>query len=328
VSIEQSGLVFTLGIRLVFFNFWLIFRKRAISASIVAQQASRRKSRSPKPPKPGNPDLCPLCKEDAAQHLSLRQCLYILTRPQPAPWSQVKGRGGRRKSIDSQGVYCTNPLCAYFAIADSHIHAIVADGHHGKDNSIQNWQCQACGHHVTDRYGSFLYRLKKPLLIISNTLAALNDGQSVRAAARSHSVNKDTAHAWYLRFGQRAPALWLLIAQANIRVGAIQLDELYTMVKKKNCHLSELEHRLGTLGSQWVWTAMDPVHKLLLIALVGSRTRNMACIVIHNLLLLLAPGCVPAFSSDGLKFYFVAISNSRFGFRLDNRKRLAYTWSQ
>jgi len=70
MSIEQSGLVFTLSICLVFFIFWLIFRKRATSASIVAQQASRRKSRSPKPPKPGHPDLCPLLPAILHEHES------------------------------------------------------------------------------------------------------------------------------------------------------------------------------------------------------------------------------------------------------------------
>ena len=59
---------------------------------------------------------------------------------------------------------------------------------------------------------------------------------------------------------------------------------------------------------QWVWTAMDPVHKLLLVAQVGPRTRDMACLVVHALCQWLAPGCVPAFSSDGLMHYFTALT--------------------
>jgi hypothetical protein len=53
------------------------------------------------------------------------------------------------------------------------------------------------------------------------------------------------------------------------------------------------------MGPQWVWTALDPVHKLLLVAQVEPRTRDMACLVVHGLYHLLLPGGVPAFSSDG-----------------------------
>ena len=61
-------------------------------------------------------------------------------------------------------------------------------------------------------------------------------------------------------------------------------------------------------GVQWVGMAMDPVHKLLLVAQVGPRTREMACWVVHALSQLLAPGCVPAFSSDSLMHYFTALT--------------------
>jgi hypothetical protein len=35
---------------------------------------------------------------------------------------------------------CPNPRCAYFAITDAAIHALVAAGHHGQGGTIQNWQ--------------------------------------------------------------------------------------------------------------------------------------------------------------------------------------------
>ena len=110
---------------------------------------------TPRPPKPGTPEMCPACRAADAP-LTLGECLHLLTRPAPPPWSEVKGRGGRRKQIDSTGRYCPNPRCDYFAITDPTLHAIVADGHHGPDGSIQNWQCQACGHHASDRFGTFL----------------------------------------------------------------------------------------------------------------------------------------------------------------------------
>ena len=146
------------------------------------------------------------------------ECLHLLTRPAPRPWSEVKGRGGRSKEIGSSGRYCPDVRCAYFAILDAAIHAIVADGHHGQDGSIQNWQCQACGGHASDRYGTFLYRLKKPEKVIAQTLTSVSQGQGIRATA-----------------------LWEEIAPGKVRVGAVQWDELHTLIKKRGHHLTELE---------------------------------------------------------------------------------------
>jgi len=268
---------------------------------------SSNRARVAQLPKPGTPELCPACRA-RGELLSVGECLHLLTRPAPRPWSEVKGRGGRSKEIDSRGRYCPNPRCAYFAIMDAAIHAIVADGHHGQDGSIQNWQCQACGGHASDRYGTFLYRLKKPEKVIAQTLTSVSQGQGIRATALSQGVNKDTVLAWWLRLGERAPVLWDEIAQGKVRVGAVQLDELHTLIKKRGHHLTELEAQVGEVGVQWVWTAMDPVHKLLLVAQVGPRTREMACLVVHALCQMLASGCVPAFSSDGLMHYFTALT--------------------
>lgn len=84
-------------------------------------------------------------------------------------------------------------------------------------------------------------------------------------------VNKDTVLAWWLRLGERAPVLWQKIAQGQVRGGTVQLDELHTLIKKRASHLTEREAQLGEVEVQWVWTAMDPVHKLLLVAQVGPR---------------------------------------------------------
>ena len=57
----------------------------------------------------------------------------------------------------------------------------------------------------------------------------------------------------------------------------------------------------------WVWTAIDSESKLLLSVQVGERTLAMAQAVLHHILQLLAPGCVPLFLSDGYPHYLAAI---------------------
>jgi hypothetical protein len=56
-----------------------------------------------------------------------------------------------------------------------------------------------------------------------------------------------------------------------------------------------------------VWTAIDPVSKLLLAMEVGPRTLEMAQRVIHQVAQRLAPRCVPVWLSDGFKGYLPAI---------------------
>jgi IS1 family transposase len=56
-----------------------------------------------------------------------------------------------------------------------------------------------------------------------------------------------------------------------------------------------------------VWTAIDPVTTLLLTINVGDRTLAMAQRVVHQVVQVLAPGCVPLFLTDGFKEYATAL---------------------
>jgi IS1 family transposase len=56
-----------------------------------------------------------------------------------------------------------------------------------------------------------------------------------------------------------------------------------------------------------VWVAIDPVTKLLLTIDIGDRTLAMAQRVVHQVVQVLAPGCVPLFLTDGFKEYTTAL---------------------
>jgi IS1 family transposase len=70
----------------------------------------------------------------------------------------------------------------------------------------------------------------------------------------------------------------------------------------------------------WLWLAIDPYTKLLPVLQLGPRTHHMAHRVVHFLRQALAPGCVPLFTSDGLNFYFYALT-AHFGQWLDMARR-------
>jgi hypothetical protein len=69
--------------------------------------------------------------------------------------------------------------------------------------------------HASDHFRTFLYRLKKPVQVITQTLASVSQGQGIQATALSQGVNKDTVLAWRLCLGERPPVLWNEIAQGG-----------------------------------------------------------------------------------------------------------------
>jgi hypothetical protein len=105
-------------------------------------------------------------------------------------------------------------------------------------------------------------------------------------------------------------------------VEQLQLDELYAVLRDLNAgEISEDEamERLER-SPYWVWTAMDPDSKLLLVIDVGTRTLAMAQRVVHQLVQVLAPGCVPLFLTDGFKEYGTAIL-AHFGHWIQPERR-------
>lgn len=62
----------------------------------------------------------------------------------------------------------------------------------------------------------------------------------------------------------------------------------------------------------WLWIASDAKTKIIPVLQVGARKQEMAYSVVHELKGRLAVGCVPVFSTDGLKHYFYALT-AHFG---------------
>jgi hypothetical protein len=56
-----------------------------------------------------------------------------------------------------------------------------------------------------------------------------------------------------------------------------------------------------------VWAAIDPESKVLLTIDVGERSVAMAQRVVHQVVQMLAPDCVPLFLTDGFKEYMTAL---------------------
>ncbi len=214
------------------------------------------------------------------------------------PWREVKSRRGAPKRVNTEGYACPNPKCLYFGITDDQIHALVGDGMHGHAERIQTFRCQACRTTFSARYHTPLYRLKTPSHQIAVVLAALAEGLDLSAAERVFGYRQATITTWLSRAGEHAQTLHERFF-CHLRLPHLQLDELRTRLR---CS----QHVL------WLWLVIDPCTKILPVLHLGPRTQHMAHRVIHSLRELLAPGCLPLFTSDGLNLYFYALT-AHFG---------------
>ena len=76
----------------------------------------------------------------------------------------------------------------------------------------------------------------------------------------------------------------------------------------EHVQLDEMKIDLKGMLNQWLWVAIDAKSKVLLSLQVGPRSQALAYALVHSLVGVLAPGCVPLYTSDGLAMYFYALT--------------------
>jgi transposase-like protein/IS1 family transposase len=208
--------------------------------------------------------------------------------------------------VNTEGYACPNQLCPYAGITNAHIHALVGDGKHGHAERIQTFRCQACHTSFTSRRNTALYRLKTPSHQVAMVLSTLAEGLDPSAAERVFGFRQATITTWLSRAGEHSQTLHKH-SFSNLQLPHVQLDELRTRLRSCTQVL-------------WLWLATDPCTKLLPVLYLGTRTQNAAHWVIHSLRQLLAPGCLPLFTSDGLNLYFYTLT-AHFGHWLQVGRR-------
>ena len=129
-------------------------------------------------------------------------------------------------------------------------------------------------------------------------LSARASGLDASAAERVFGYRQATITTWLTRAGEYAQTLHERSFR-NLWLPHLQLDELRTRLR---CSTQVI----------WLWLAIDPLTKILPVLYLGPRTQHVAHMVIHSLQHLLIPGCLPLFTSDGLHWYFYALT-AHFG---------------
>lgn len=176
----------------------------------------------------------------------------------------------------------------------------MANGSHGTQEVIRDLKCQACGKKFTARRGTILYRLKTHSGLVEKIVWLLALGVDASALEEVFGVREITIRTWLCRSGMQGKKLHERFL-VELELAHVQIDELWTNVKNSGQDL-------------WLWVASDAKTKLVPVLQVGARNQGMAFSVVHEVKGRLSAGCVPLFSTDGLKHYFYALT-AHFGQR-------------
>jgi transposase-like protein/IS1 family transposase len=277
--------------------FFILFLIRGIVVSVFRTIRSMRKRkyrsvRTPRPLKAKTGEDCVDCR--AGKVSSRPDAPLSMVRP----WREVRDRRGRKKGISTQGYACNNRQCGYYHVVEEGIQALVGDGHHGKQEMIQDLKCHACGKKFTVRRDTVMYRLKSHSERVGQALGLMAEGVDISTLERVLGIGEGTMRTWLTRAGEHAERMHNAVF-AEVIFRHIQLDELWAKVRRESQEV-------------WLWVALEAQTKVIPVMKLGPRTLDMAMKVVHELKERMPGGCMPIITSDGLKLYYYALT-AHFG---------------
>src|SRR2546427_6315338 len=279
----------------------LTWPKRPVTAPATLTEPEPRKpkrhrSNEPKPfegltQKPH----CVLCERDTA-HPKV---------PPPLPPDPMPSTNRRPRDIDTSRHFCPHSHCDYRGWLG--LGNLRANGH-PNGGPWRQFYCTSCTGYFLETHGTIFHGKQAAVELIVRVLACLAEGLGIRATARVFEVAPHTVLQWLVEAAEQLRAFSAYFL-CDLHLEQLQLDELYAVLRDLKAGAISDDEAIRCLerSPYWVWTAMDPKSKLLLVVDVGSRTLAMAQRVVHQVTQVLAPDCVPLVLTDGLKDYGTAL---------------------
>src|SRR5437016_5833155 len=238
---------------------------------------------------------CALCEQETAHPQA-----PLPVRPDP-----MSPTNRRPRTVDTSRHFCPHTNCDYRGWLG--LGNLRANGH-PSGGPWRQFHCTACNGYCLETHGTLLHGKRIAVELIVQVLACLAEGLGIRATARVFEVDPNTVLQWLMEAADQLQAFSRYFL-CDVHVRQVQLDELYAVLRAvKDGKLSEDEAiRRLERSPCWVWTAMDPETKLLIVIDVGTRTLAMAQCVVHQVGQVLAPDCVPLFLTDGFREYMTAL---------------------
>jgi IS1 family transposase/transposase-like protein len=267
-----------------------------LTTPAVPAQPKRKRSTEPQPfagltHKPH----CALCDQET-RHTAPASPL----RPDPMPPTNRRPR-----TVDTSMHFCPHLGCDYCGWPG--LNNLRANGH-PSGGPWRQLHCLGCKGYFPEHHGTIFHGKQASVELIVRVLACLAEGLGIRATARVFEVDPNTVLHWLVEAAEQLKAFSAYFL-CNVHVNQLQLDELYAVLRGViNGEISE-DNAIKRLerSRHWVWTVLDPESKLLVATAIGPRTLAMAQRVVHQVVQMLAPGCVPLCLTDGLQEYGTAL---------------------
>jgi IS1 family transposase len=238
---------------------------------------------------------CALCEQDSPHPQALPAM-----RPDPLPPTHRRPR-----TVDTSQHFCPHTGCRYRGwLGRGNLRA----NGHPSGGPWRQFHCTACNGYFPEHHGTLFHGKQAAVELIVRVLACLAGGLGIRATARVFEVDPNTVLHWLVEAAEHLRA-FSAYCLCDLHVGQLQLDELYAVLRDRKAGAISDDEAMQRLdrSPDWVWTAMDPQSKLLVVVDVGTRTLAMAQRVVHQLVQVLAPDCVPLCVTDGFKDYGTAL---------------------
>lgn len=152
-------------------------------------------------------------------------------------------------------------------------------------------------------------KLEKKVAVLS----ALVEGCSIRSTSRMTGVHKKTIMKLLQEMGERC-AQTLSQKVRGVACEAVECDEVWTFVRKKEKKLTQEDRANGEAGDQYIYVGLDPDTKLVIAFAVGKRDSAMTDRFIQEL----RDRTVgrPQITTDGFRPYLEAVEQA-FGNDVD-----------
>jgi transposase-like protein len=153
-------------------------------------------------------------------------------------------RGRKPKYLDQA---CPNKACSFY-------------GQRGKGNVVSNgtyltqsgrvrqFVCRSCKTNFTDHTGTFFYDLRTPKEKVLLAIKLLAKGMPLRGVAEVLEVKLDTVRPWLNVAAKHCEKVNELLIK-ELKVSQVELDALWTFVKKNSLRQRAILWRKGRSGS-------------------------------------------------------------------------------
>jgi transposase-like protein len=237
---------------------------------------------------------CALCEHEIGERAPAPP-----RRPAPIPPTHR-----RPCTVDTSMHFCPHTACDYRGWLG--LNNLRANGH-PSGGPWRQFHCLGCHGFFPEHHGTIFHGKQAAVERIVRVLACLAEGLGIRATARVFEVDANTVLQWLVEAAEQLRAFSHYVL-CDLHVEQLQLDELYAVLRDRNAGAINDDEAIQRLerSPYWVWTAMDPDSKLLLVIDVGTQTLEMAQRVVHQVVQRLSLGCVPLCMTDGLKDYGMA----------------------